>query len=85
MNAVLFGIVRLRSFPQLLEEFLIIAFPPTPHVDQINKEEVISLRDSEPSAEYLQLPTETSRIPQPVVVSDAILLLLRDITHWSTK
>jgi len=74
MNAVLIGIVSLRSFPQLLEEFLITAFPPTPHGDQINKETEIAVRDSEPSANYLQLSTETGRLPQSIVVSDAILL-----------
>ena len=74
INAVLIGIVRLRRFPQLLEEFLITAFPPTPNGDQINKETEIAVRDSEPSANYLQFPTENGRLPQSIVVSDAIFL-----------
>jgi hypothetical protein len=50
------------------------SIPPTPHGDQIRKEEEIAPSDSEPSSKYLRLPMETGRVPQPIVFSKAILL-----------
>jgi hypothetical protein len=47
---------------------------PTPHKDQIIKEMEIAPGNSEASSHYLQLPMETGRVPQSIVVNDAILL-----------
>jgi len=57
-----------------LEQFVIAAFSCTPHGDKKNKENKIAPRDVEPSANHLRMPTKTGRLPQPIVVSDAILL-----------
>jgi len=56
MKAFLILIVTLRSFPQRLEQFVITAFPPIQHRDQINMETEIAISDLKPSANYLQLP-----------------------------
>ena len=74
MNAMLVGIVTLRNLPQRLEQFVITAFPPSPHGDQIYKETEFSPRDSEPYSNHLRLPMETGRVPQPSMVNYTILL-----------
>jgi len=74
MNAVLIGTVTLSSLPQRLEQFVITVFPPTPYGDQMYKETEIAPRDSEPTCNYLRLPMETDRFPQPGTVNDEILL-----------
>jgi hypothetical protein len=66
------GIVILCSLP--VEQFVITAFPPTTHRDQISNETEIAPRHSEPPASYLLLPTETGRVPHPSIVNNAILL-----------
>ena len=77
MNAVFIRIVTLCNLPQLLKQFVITAFLPTPHGGQIYKETEIAVRDSEPSSDYLRLPMETDRVPQPSMVNDAISLGIR--------
>ena len=85
MNAVFIRIVTLSNLPQLLEQFVITAFLPTPHGCQIYKETEIAVRDSEPSSDYLRLPMETGRVPQPSMVNDAISLGIRGVTLWPTN
>jgi len=74
MNAVLISIVTLLSLPQRLEQFVITAFPLTPHGDRICKETEIAPRDSEASPNYLRLPMGTGQVTQPIVINDVILL-----------
>jgi len=74
MNPLLISIVILSSLPHRLEQFVITAFPPTPHGDQIYKERKIAPSVSEPSCNYLRLPMESGRVPEPSMVNDAILL-----------
>ena len=74
MNAVFIEIVTLRDLTQRLEQIVITAFPPTPIGGQLHKETQIAVRDCEPSSNYLRLPMETDRVPQPSTVNDAILL-----------
>ena len=71
-NAV--GNVTLRSLTQRLEQFVIKAYFPTPHGDQIYKETEFAPRDSEPYSNHLRLPMETGRVPQPSMVNYTILL-----------
>jgi hypothetical protein len=73
MNAMLIGIVSLRSLPQRLK-VCHYSISPTLHVDQIIKEKEIAPRDSDPSFNYIWLPMDTGRVSQLIVVSDVILL-----------
>jgi len=84
-NTIPIGTVSLRSLPLRLEQFVITIFPPTPHGDQMSKETEIVAKDSKPSANYLRLPMEIGRVPQPSVVREAILIWLRDVTLWLTN
>jgi len=85
MNAVFIRIVTLRNLTQLLEQIVITAFPPTPIGGQLHKETEIAARDSEHSSNYLRLPMESDRVPQPSMVNDAISLGIRGVTLWPTN
>jgi hypothetical protein len=51
---MLIGTVGLLSFPQCSEQRVITVFPPTPHVEELNKETEIAQRNSENTANYLR-------------------------------
>ena len=72
MKTMLIVVVTLRSLPQRLEKSVITALPPTPSGVQICKETEIAPRHLKPTSNHLVFTTETSRLPHPSTVNDAV-------------